>query len=107
MLLLLFQVLRAAELPDCAYTYVQACQEAGLLIPQQQPLHHQQQGRLAGRQSREVKTALISSNGSLLRWSCSTFWFSGRVCYHRTAAEQDMQAARQHQGRPVGQSWCR
>jgi hypothetical protein len=51
MLLLLFQVLRAAELPDCAYTYVQACQEAGLLIPQQQPQHHQQQGGLAGRQS--------------------------------------------------------
>jgi hypothetical protein len=27
------QVLRAAQLPDCAAAYVQACQEAGLLIP--------------------------------------------------------------------------
>ena len=30
-------MLRAAELPDCAYAYVQACKEAGLLIPQLQP----------------------------------------------------------------------
>jgi hypothetical protein len=51
-MLLLLQVLRAAELPDCAYAYVQACQEAGLLIPQQHPQQHQQQqGGLAGRQS--------------------------------------------------------
>lgn len=30
------QVLRTAELPDCAFAYVQACREAGLLIPQVQ-----------------------------------------------------------------------
>lgn len=32
----LLQVLRAAQLPDCTAAYVQACQEAGLLIP----VHH-------------------------------------------------------------------
>lgn len=43
------QVLRAAELPDCAYAYVQACQEAGLLIPQ--PMQQQQQGPQVSRSS--------------------------------------------------------
>lgn len=49
--MVLLQVLRAAELPDCAYAYVQACQEAGLLIPQQQPLQQQQQQQGLVRQS--------------------------------------------------------
>lgn len=52
-MLLFLQVLRSAELPDCAYAYVQACQEAGLLIPQQQPQQYQQQQQcgLPGRHS--------------------------------------------------------
>jgi hypothetical protein len=44
------QVLRAAELPDCAYAYVQACQEAGLLTPQQTQ-QQQQQGQQVRRSS--------------------------------------------------------
>eukprot|EP00878_Enallax_costatus_P014287 GHUV01014945.1.p1 GENE.GHUV01014945.1~~GHUV01014945.1.p1 ORF type:complete len:500 (+),score=179.13 GHUV01014945.1:122-1621(+) len=52
------QVLRGAGLPDCAHAYVQACQEAGLLIKQQQVSQSQSQP-----QQQDALAHLLSQQG--------------------------------------------
>lgn len=57
------QVLRNAGLPDCAYAYVQACRQAGLLITPQVQQQQQQQGAAT------VNTTSNSSSTSQLQES--------------------------------------